>query len=123
MAFPQLFFQAHWDVVGTEVVNFCQTFIATSTMPHSVNDTHIILVPKKKQSELMSDFRPIALCNVVYRILAKVLANRFRGVLNTIISCAQSAFILGRSIIDNVLIMNLLMLCISKKRLEEGLGL
>ncbi|XP_019177735.1 PREDICTED: uncharacterized protein LOC109172940 [Ipomoea nil] len=98
------FFQLHWDILGTEVVSFCHNFLTSGQLPASVNETHIVLIPKTKHPELMSEFRPISLCNVLYRILAKVLANRLRGVLDSIISNAQSAFIPGRSIVDNVLI-------------------
>ncbi|XP_019160043.1 PREDICTED: uncharacterized protein LOC109156647 [Ipomoea nil] len=98
------FFQLHWDILGDEVYLFCHNFLDSSQLPTLINETHIVLIPKTKHPELMSDFLLISLCNVFYRILAKVLANRFWGVLDSIISHAQSAFIPCRSIIDNVLI-------------------
>jgi len=98
------FFQHHWRIIGDEVVHFCQSVLSSGTLPESINSTHIVLIPKKKHPDLMTEFRPISLCNVLYRIFGKVLANRFRVVLDSIISSAQSAFIPGRSIIDNILI-------------------
>ena len=68
------------------------------------NETSIILIPKKKQVESMSDLRPIALCNVAYKILAKLFANRLKRLLPGIIFECQGAFISGRSIIDNVML-------------------
>ncbi|XP_031124288.1 uncharacterized protein LOC116026999 [Ipomoea triloba] len=98
------FYQLHWDILGDEVVFFCHSFLVSGQLPASLSETHIALIPKVNNPELVSDFRSISLCNVLYRILAKVLANRFRTVLDSIISPSQSAFIPGRSIVDNVLI-------------------
>lgn len=69
-----------------------------------LNDANIALIPKCNDPTSMRDFRPIALCNVTYKIVGKVLANRLCKILPGIISETQSAFVKGRSIIDHVVI-------------------
>ena len=79
-------------------------FLNSGHMLPVLNHTHIVLIPKFKNHVKMSGFRPISLCNVIYKIIAKVLANRLKQVLPQIIASTQSAFILGRFIIGNVLV-------------------
>jgi hypothetical protein len=73
-------------------------------MPEGVNDSTIVLIPKMKNPVDLKEFRPISLCNVIYKVIAKCIANRLRPILNEIISPEQSAFIPGRMITDNALI-------------------
>ncbi|CAH9109059.1 unnamed protein product [Cuscuta epithymum] len=98
------FFQNYWNIVGNDVVDFCVNCFEHGQIPLAVNQTNLVLVPKKTKPESMGDWRPIALCNVVYKIFSKVLANRMKGILNDIICENQSAFAPGRNIIDNVVI-------------------
>lgn len=74
------------------------------TFPSSLNHTFIALIPKKKILELVADFRLISICNVLYKILSKVIANRLKVILPQIIFKTQSAFVMSHLIIDNVLI-------------------
>lgn len=73
-------------------------------MPVGANDTAIVLIPKIKHPEKLKDYRPISLCNVIYKIVSKCLVNKLRPCLEEIISVNQSAFVPGRLITDNALI-------------------
>jgi hypothetical protein len=73
-------------------------------MPPRVNETGIMLIPKTEKLVLLKDYRPISLCNIIYKIVSKCLVNRLRPLLEDIISPTQSAFIPSRMITDNALI-------------------
>jgi hypothetical protein len=87
-----------------DIIVAVKTFFATGHMPEGTNDTSIVLIPKIDNPMSLSDYRPIGLCNVVYKIVSKCLVNRLRPILGGVISENQSAFIPGRMITDNALL-------------------
>uniref|UniRef100_A0A2N9FI47 CCHC-type domain-containing protein n=1 Tax=Fagus sylvatica TaxID=28930 RepID=A0A2N9FI47_FAGSY len=98
-----LFFQKYWHIVGEDVSLAIQDFFQSGRMLGSINFTNIVLIPKVKNPEFMSQFRRISLCNVLYKIASKVLVNRMKVILPRVISDSQSAFVPGRLISDNVI--------------------
>ncbi|CAN0829446.1 Transposon TX1 uncharacterized 149 kDa protein [Linum grandiflorum] len=98
------FYQKFWHVVGGQVTASCKEWMERGELPSFVQDTTIILLPKGDRPRSMKEWRPISLCNVLYRVVAKVLANRMRRVMPTVVAEEQSAFVQGRSIVDNILI-------------------
>ena len=72
--------------MGNEVTGAVLDFLQSGNMEHDVNYTHIVLIPKVKKLEKMANFRLISLCNVIYKIISKVLANRLKLILPQIIS-------------------------------------
>ncbi|KAH9786028.1 reverse transcriptase domain-containing protein [Citrus sinensis] len=111
-----VFFQKFWHIVGGDVTAACLNFIDNCEFPDELNATAIVLIPKKSKPEYLADLRPIALCNVLYKIVAKMLANRMKAVLSLIISENQSAFVPGRAITDNILISAEIMYYLKRKR-------
>ncbi|XP_057419187.1 uncharacterized protein LOC130713437 [Lotus japonicus] len=101
---PALFYQKFWHIVGDDVVNFCLQVLSGQMSPGMINQTLIVLIPKVKKPLHANQFRPISLCNVLFKIITKVIANRLKLVLPDIICGPQSAFVPGRLITDNALI-------------------
>ena len=98
------FFQTYWSNVGMDVTHAVPSNLNLGSILKSINHTFITLIPKVNNPERVSDFRPISLCNVIYKIISKVIANRLKPLLDSIISETQSAFIVDRLITDNILI-------------------
>src|SRR4051812_5169543 len=79
---PARFFQRNWATVKDDVIAVVQNFFAYGVMPEGINDTIIVLIPKGKDQSTMKDFRPISLCNVIYKVISKCLVNRMRPLLD-----------------------------------------
>lgn len=80
--FLALFFQKYWHIVGSEVSSFCLGVLNENNNLGEMNATNIILIPKIQNPTNVVNFRLVCLCNVIYKIIAKMIANRFQKVLN-----------------------------------------
>ncbi|KAK2652935.1 hypothetical protein Ddye_012791 [Dipteronia dyeriana] len=103
------FFKITWDIVSEDVINANQEFFRSGYLLKELNTTILVLVPKIPNPFTMKDFRPISFCNTLYKIIAKIIANRIEPCLPDIISPSQSTFVAGRSIGDNILLVQELM--------------
>ncbi|XP_021834215.1 uncharacterized protein LOC110774005 [Prunus avium] len=102
--FPGLFYQKFWEEVKDVIVGTAMSYSESWEAVHDFNHTNIAIIPKVRDPELPSQYRPISLCNNAYKILSKILANRLKVVLPHLISHQQNAFIPGRQIQDNILV-------------------
>ncbi|GKV05277.1 hypothetical protein SLEP1_g17307 [Rubroshorea leprosula] len=100
------FVKDQWEVLKEDVIQFLQEFQEKSKLVKGLNTSFITLVPKVDNSQKIEEYRPISLIGVVYKILAKILANRLKNVLDTIIGEQQMAFLRGRQLMDGVVIAN-----------------
>ncbi|GAU39501.1 hypothetical protein TSUD_68650 [Trifolium subterraneum] len=101
--FSPSFYQYFWELCGNEIFKAGCEWLEGRSFPPNLNSTNIALIPKGDTQTSMKDWRPISLCNVLYKVIAKVLANRLKLILNKCISENQSAFVPGRSILDNAM--------------------
>ena len=81
-----------------------QSFFESGKLLKELNHTTITLVPKCQNSSKLKDFRPISCCNLIYKCISGILARRLKAILPEMIDKAQSTFILGRNISDNILL-------------------
>ncbi|GKC96770.1 RNA-directed DNA polymerase, eukaryota, reverse transcriptase zinc-binding domain protein [Tanacetum coccineum] len=107
--FTSKIFKAFWGIVGGDVCRDVKEFFDSGKMLGELNTTIISLVPKSYNPKKTFDYRPIACCGVVYKCISKVITNRIKKVLNELIDPNQGAFIEGRQICDNILLIQELM--------------
>lgn len=102
--FPPLFYKQFWNKVGVEVTKAVLSALILVTIPKDLNYTYLPLIPKIQSPRKVTDFQMISLSNVLYKLIAKVLANRSKPRLPQLISETQSAFMLERLITNNILV-------------------
>ncbi|GKV16257.1 hypothetical protein SLEP1_g26925 [Rubroshorea leprosula] len=98
------FYKAAWPVVGDLVTKAIQEFFSSGKILREMNSTIISLVPKVLNPVKMIEFRPIACCNILYKFITKILANKLKQTLPLFISKNQFAFVEGRQMVENVLL-------------------
>jgi len=100
------FIKDFWDIPRDDVMRFLVEFHRNGRLTKGINSTFIALIPKVESLQQLNNFRLISLVGSMYKILAKVLANRLRSIIGSVISDSQSAFVKGRQILDGILVAN-----------------
>lgn len=100
------FVKEFWYDLKEDVMRFLTEFHRNGKLSKGINSTFIVLIPKVDSPQHLNEYRPISLVGCMYKILAKVLANRLRKVVGSVISETQSAFVTNRQILDGILIAN-----------------
>ncbi|KAK7275172.1 hypothetical protein RIF29_16281 [Crotalaria pallida] len=100
-----LFYKSQWELMKHFVHNFVIHAFLNPDCISDVNQTIITLIPKLDHPQRISDFRLISLCNVIYKVVTKVIVNRLKPLMNKIVSNTQTSFVPGRLGIDNVIIL------------------
>ena len=83
---PALFYQKYWDIMGSDVVSMVLNALNSNISMADINKNYITLIPKINNPAKMIDFRPISVCNVIYKLISKVPADHLKLVLPQIIS-------------------------------------
>ena len=98
------FFKHCWDTVGGLVTEAVKEFFLTKELLKESNATIISLILKVPNHSNMGEFKPISCCNTVYKCISKIISKRLQVMLPDLIDLAQSAFVKGRKMSDNVLL-------------------
>ncbi|GKA04617.1 RNA-directed DNA polymerase, eukaryota [Tanacetum coccineum] len=111
------FYKRFWSLIEKDVLAAVKYFFHYSRIPKGCNSSFIALIPKTPEAKMVKDFRPISLIGSLYKIIAKILANRLVVVLGDIVNEVQSAFVADRQILDGPFILNeVLQWCKLKKK-------
>lgn len=101
-----------------EVCEAVKDFFITGKLYKAINCTTLTLIPKIPNPTTVKDYRPIACCTVLYKLISKVLAARLQKVMSYIISEAQAGFVPGRGIADNIVLAHELVKSYNRKHIS-----
>jgi hypothetical protein len=118
--FQGIFFKQYWHIVGDDVVHLISTAFETGSFPSSLSETLIALIPKVDCPSNFKEFRPISLCNTIYKLITKIIVNRLRPFLNQIVGPFQSSFLPGKGTTDNAIILQEAIHSMRKSKRKKG---
>lgn len=120
MTFMLVYFESNWKTVGQQVVLTIQNFFEIRIMNQEINKTHMYLIPEVKHPKNPSRFRPIGLCNTIYKMIAKIISNRIKPLLHKIIFPFRSTFLSSRQISDNIIVAHEIIRSFKKMKAKSG---
>jgi hypothetical protein len=97
------FFKTYSEIFKHDIYRVVEYYRRSSSILQALNSTFITLIPKEKVAKTLDRYIPIALCNVVYKIISKVIENRLKPLLSTLVSQEQEGFMEGTQIMDNII--------------------
>ncbi|GJV52789.1 RNA-directed DNA polymerase, eukaryota [Tanacetum coccineum] len=100
------FYRRYWRIIERDVIKAVKWFFTNGSIPNGGNASFITLIPKITNANMVKDFRPISLIGSIYKIVAKILANRLVTVLDGLVNEVQSAFVTDRQILDGPFMLN-----------------
>lgn len=109
------FYKTYWNITKEAMLKEIQQIFQTGIIKEAHNHTFWALIPKSRSASNVDQFRHIALCNVFFKVITKIIATRLRQFLDIMIHPCQSAFIPHRAINDNIIINHEVMHCLRRK--------
>ena len=116
--YNDFFFKHTWQIIKGDIIEAVKSFFTTGKLHKAFNCTLVSLIPKAQNPETVKEYRTIACCTVVYKIISKVLTNRLHGVIQSVISDSQAGFIPGRKISDNILLAHKMVKAYTRKHIS-----
>lgn len=116
--FSAKFFKVCWNIIGSTVTGAVLEFFRSRSLLKQINHSEIALIPKSSHASYVGDFRPISCCNVVYKLISKILVARIRPLLNDLVDSAQTAFLPGRNMVENIHLIQELLRGYCRKRIS-----
>lgn len=117
---PPVWFQNFWDLVAPNMYSLCKSVFQDGNRLRPINETLVVLIPKVEQPEKISQFWPISLCNVSYKLFSKVIVNRLKALLVKLISPNQASFVPGRQIRDNIVVAQEIFFHMRRRKGKKG---
>ncbi|KAK2378521.1 hypothetical protein QL285_066416 [Trifolium repens] len=118
--FQGVFFRQYWHIIGDDIYTLINQAFNTGSFDSSLAETLLVLIPKVDCPKNFREFRPISLCNTVYKLITKVLVNRLRPMLDSIIGPFQSSFLPGRGTCDNAIVLQEIIHSMHKSKKKKG---
>lgn len=118
--FQAVFFQSQWPIIGDSLCNMVFDIFREPSKVRDINETLITLIPKVEQVRNIKHFRPISLCNVSYKVITKLLANRLRLIMGKLVNPCQSSFVPNRQSRDNIIVAQEIFHSMRRKKGKKG---